>query len=108
MAQVRHNTGFAMVDALVALLLFALVLLAAIAALLQGMRATHAAALTGHAVDLAADLLEQRRALPAGVAADAVLAAWNDRLRQELPAAARPTAQALVQPLLAVDAGGTP
>jgi len=108
MAQIRHNTGFAMVDALVALLLFALVLLAAIAALLQGMRATHAAALTGHAVDLAADLLEQHRALPEGAAADTVLATWNDRLQQELPPAARPTAQTLVQPLLATGADDAP
>jgi Tfp pilus assembly protein PilV len=108
MAKIRHNTGFAMVDALVALLLFALVLLAAIAALIQGMRATHAATLTSHAVDLAADLLEQRRALPEGAAPDALLAAWNDRLQQELPPAARPTAQALAQSLLAGGAGGPP
>ena len=108
MTKVRHNTGFAMVDALVALLLFALVLLAAIAALIQGMRATHAAALTGHAVDLAADLLEQHRALPQAVAPDTLLAAWNDRLQQELPASARPTAQALAQPLLATGGGGAP
>jgi hypothetical protein len=101
MTKVRHNTGFAMLDALVALLLFALVLLAAIAALLQGMRATQAAVLTGHAVDLAADLLEQRRALPDGSGDAPLLVAWNERLQAELPAASRPVAQALVQPLLA-------
>jgi hypothetical protein len=100
-----HNTGFAMVDTLVALLLFAVVLLAAIAALLQGMRATHAAALTGHAVDLAADFLEQRRALPGDTDSAALLAAWQERLRAELPESSRQTAQVLVQPLLEA---GTP
>ncbi len=91
MTGIRHNTGFAMVDALVALLLFALVLLAAIAALIQGMRATHAAVLTGHAVDLAADLLEQRRALPDG--ADSRDPCWQPGMNAcstELPATSRP------------------
>ncbi len=55
MPRINHNTGFALIDTLVALLLFAVLVLAAIAMLLQGMRATHAAALTGRAVDLAAD-----------------------------------------------------
>jgi Tfp pilus assembly protein PilV len=108
MARVRHNTGFAMVDALLALLLFALVLLAAIAALIQGMRATHAAVLTGHAVDLAADLLEQHRALPAGAAQASLLGDWNARLQAELPAASRPVAQALVQPLLVAETEAVP
>ncbi len=43
MSRLQNNAGFAMIDALLALLLFALVLLAAIAVLIQGMRATHAA-----------------------------------------------------------------
>lgn len=101
MKRIRHGKGFAMIDALMALLLFALVVLAAIAALLQGMRATQAAVLTGHAVDLAADLLEQRRALPDATTQALLLSAWNERLQAELPPASRPVAQVLVQPLLA-------
>lgn len=101
MTRIHPSKGFAMVDALVALLLFALVVLAAIAALLQGMRATQTAVLTGHAVDLAADLLEQQRALPVGATPAALLAAWDERVQAELPPASRSVAQALVQPLLA-------
>lgn len=100
MTRIHYCRAFAMVDALMALLLFALVVLAAIAALLQGMRATQSAVLTGHAVDLAADLLEQQRALPAGAAPAALLATWEERLQQELPPASRSVAQALVRPLL--------
>ena len=101
----RNGTcaGFALIDALAALLLFAVVLLAAIAALLHSMHATHEAVLTGRAVDLAADLLEERRALPGGTTAAPLLADWNARLQSELPAAARDTASQLVTPLLTAD-----
>jgi type IV pilus assembly protein PilV len=107
MQRLQHNSGFAMLDSLVALLLFALVLLGAIAVLIQGMRATHAAVLTSRAVDLAADFLEERRAMPPGAAVEPLFAAWNERLREVLPEAARGTATGLVEPLLA-DAGATP
>ncbi len=100
MTPIHRCRAFAMIDALMALLLFALVVLAAIGALLQGMRATQAAVPTGHAVDLAADLLEQQRALPAGAAPAALRSTWDERLQQELPPASRSVAQALVQPLL--------
>jgi Tfp pilus assembly protein PilV len=92
------DAGFALVDALVALLLLAVVLLASMAALLKGMQATHGAVLTGRAVDLAADLLEQHRADAAPVAA--LLPAWNARVEAELPEAARVTANSLAQPLV--------
>ena len=108
MSQHRTSTGFALIDALVALLLFAVVLLAAIATLLSSMHATHQAVLTGRAVDLAADFLEERRALPAGAAGDSLLDAWNERVQSELPAAARDTASRLVQPLLAAAVAATP
>lgn len=103
----RKDNGFAMLDSLVALLLFALVLLGAIAVLIQGMRATHAAVLTSRAVDLAADFLEQRRALPPGEAVEPLFTAWRERLREELPEAARATAVGLVAPLMA-DGGSAP
>ncbi len=101
MPRINHQQGFALIETLVALLLFAVLVLAAIATLLQGMRATHAAALTGRAVDLAADLLEQRRALRGDAEIAPLLDAWNERLRTDLPPAAQGTATQLVQPLLA-------
>ncbi len=94
-----RSAGFAMIDSLVALLLFALVLLGAIAVLIQGMRATHAAVLTSRAVDLAADFLEERRALPPGAEVEPLFTAWHERLREALPEAARATATDLVEPL---------
>jgi Tfp pilus assembly protein PilV len=90
-----RSTGFAMIDALVALLLFAVGLLAACAALAHGMRATHAAVLDGRAVDLAADLAEDRRGLTADEAAAALLA-WQVRVDLALPAPARDLAFGLV------------
>lgn len=101
MKQRNDAAGFAMVDALVALLLLAVVLLAAMAALLRGMQATHGAVLTGRAVDLAADLLEQHRARPEE-SLDSLLPEWNARL-QQLPDAARSTATTLAQLLLEGD-----
>jgi hypothetical protein len=89
------------------LLLFALMLLGAIAVLIQGMRATHAAMLTSRAVDLAADFLEQRRALPPGAEVAPLFTAWHARLREVLPQAAQATATGLVDPLVA-DAGAAP
>jgi hypothetical protein len=64
--------------------------------------------LTGHAVDLAADFLEERRTLPADADTGAMLAAWNERLHAELPEASQHTAQALVQLVLAADPGTPP
>jgi Tfp pilus assembly protein PilV len=95
------DAGFALVDALVALLLLAVVLLASMAALLKGMHATHGAVLTGRAVDLAADLLEQHRADATPV--EALLPAWHARVAAQLPESTRVTANALAQPL--VDGG---
>ena len=108
MQQRPTSTGFALIEALAALLLFAAVLLAAIAALLHSMHATHAAVLQGRAVDLAADFLEQRRALPVGASLDPLVASWNARLHSELPLSAQDSASRLVQPLLAADAAGAP
>ena len=100
MSHGKSSEGFALIDALIALLLLAVVLLAAIAALLRGMHATHDSVLTGRAVDLAADFLEQRRAQPDDMSLEPMLAAWNERLRDALPESSRATALALVQPLL--------
>ncbi len=56
-------------------------------------------------MDLAADFLEERRAAPPDAALEPLLASWNERLNADLPEAARGTAVALVQPLLAAGHG---
>jgi Tfp pilus assembly protein PilV len=91
----HHDTGFAMIDALVALLLFAVGLLAACAALAHGLRATHEAVLNGRAVDFAADLGEDLRGLAEGEAA-AAFTAWQARMDADLPAPARDLALELI------------
>ncbi len=95
MRRASRTTGFAMIDALIALLLFAVGLLAACAALAHGMRATHTAVLGGRAVDLAADLAEDRRGLAADEAGAAFIA-WQARVDLALPAPARDLAFELV------------
>jgi Tfp pilus assembly protein PilV len=102
------SRGFALIDALVALVLFAAALLAAMAALLRGMHAMHEAALTGRAVDLAADLLEAHRAQAEGAPLQPLLDDWNERIQETLPAGPQATAQSLVQPLLAGNADIAP
>lgn len=104
----KASAGFALIDALIALVLFAVVLLAAMGALLKGMHAMHEAALTGRAVDLAADLLEARRAQPQGAELELLLDTWNERVLSTLPEDSRGTALALVQPLLASADGTAP
>lgn len=86
MPQVR-NTGFAMVDVLVALLLLALTLTGACVTLIQAMRSTHGALLATRAVDLAADLAEELRAAASDAEALALLSAWRARAGSVLPAA---------------------
>jgi len=108
MSHQNTNTGFALIDALVAMLLLAVALLATMAALLRGMHATHEAALTGRAVDLAADFLEERRAQPPGAALDPLLTTWSERVSSTLPDGPRDTALSLVQPLLATSAAPAP
>ncbi len=108
MARHQAHAGFALIDVLVALVLFAVVLLAAMAALLKGMHAMHEAALAGRAVDLAADLLEARRAQPQGAALQPLLDAFDEQLQRTLPEEMRSTATALIQPLLASAAPPSP
>jgi len=95
MPSASRNTGFAMIDALIALLLFAVGLLAACAALVHGMRATHGAVLGGRAVDMAADLAEDIRGVDAD-AAGAAFTAWQARVEAALPLPARDLAFELV------------
>jgi Tfp pilus assembly protein PilV len=77
--------GFAMLEVLIALLLFAVALLGSCASLVHGMRAAHSALLLTRAVDLAADLAEDVRGLPAGGEVDAAVAQWHERVGSALP-----------------------
>lgn len=74
-----------MVDVLVALLLLALVLTGACAALIQSMRATREALLATQAVDLAADVLEELRAVRTLEQAREVVAIRRGQARGLLP-----------------------
>lgn len=100
--------GSALLDGLIALVLFGVVLLMSLAALLRGMHSMHDAVLTGTAVDFAAELLEARRAQPAGEPFAPLLDDWITRLTSALPADSAATAQMLVQPLLAEATGTAP
>lgn len=77
--------GFALLEALIALLLFALGLLAACATLTSSLRACHQALLAGRAVDLAADHVEDLHAAGPHTDVDALLAAATRRAEHELP-----------------------
>lgn len=84
MSQPR-NAGFAMLDALIALLLLAMVLTGTCVTLIQTMRATGAALLATRAVDLAADFTEDLRGVTSVAQADALLVAWRARVATLLP-----------------------
>ncbi len=102
MPRTNPANGFAMIDALIALLLFAVGLLAASAAVLHGMRATHGAVLGGRAVDFAADLAEDLRGLPEDES-EAAFLAWQARVDAALPAPTRDLALELVPRSAPVD-----
>lgn len=108
MATTSRSAGFALIDALIALVLFAVVLLASMAALLKGMHAMHDAALTGQAADLAADLLEAIHAQPPGAPLQPVFDAWITEAQTRLPVEAHRVALSLAQPLLAGGTGVAP
>jgi Tfp pilus assembly protein PilV len=78
-------SGFAMVDALVALLLLAVCLAGACATLFQTMRTTHDALLTTLAVDLAADLTEELRFATSDASRATVVDVWRERVMEILP-----------------------
>lgn len=68
------HRGFALLETLAALLLFAMGLLAACATLAASLRASHQALLASRAVDLAANHVEDLHAAPAGADLEALLA----------------------------------
>lgn len=80
-----RQSGFAMLDVLVALLLLAVTLTGACSSLIHAMRATQESLFATRAVDLAADLAEEARMAGTTEAADAMLAAWRERVRAALP-----------------------
>ncbi len=76
-----------MVDVLVALVLLAITMAGACTTIFQSLRATHRAQLATHAVDLAADLIEQTHGLAPEADLSAILAQWRDRVAAVLPVA---------------------
>lgn len=93
----RVPRGFALLEALLALLLFALGLLAACATLSASLRATHQALLTSRAVDLAADHVEDLHAAPSDADTDALFEAARRRVDSILPSPAREAALELMR-----------
>jgi hypothetical protein len=74
-----------MLDALVALLLLAMVLTGTCVTLIHTMRATGAALLATRAVDLAADFTEDLRGATTVAQADTLLVTWRARVATLLP-----------------------
>ncbi len=93
----RHPAGFALFETLIALLLFAVALMASCATLGHSLRATHQAMLATRAVDLAADFVEELHAQSPATSIDTLAATARDRVGATLPAPARDAALELIQ-----------
>jgi hypothetical protein len=82
-----RQSGFGLVDTLVALALLAVTLLGACGSVHFALRATRAAAWQARVVDLAADLDEELLQADPAQHIDQRIAAWRARVDLELPAA---------------------
>lgn len=80
-------SGFALTEAMVALLLLAFALLGAGAALVDSLAAQRAALLQSRAADLASNLAEALRAAPDVATAAAEIEAWHSTALRQLPGA---------------------
>jgi type II secretory pathway pseudopilin PulG len=89
----QATLGFALTEAMVALLLLAFALLGAGAALVESLAAQRTALLQTRAADLASNLAEALRAAPDAEAAAAEIEAWRSTVLLQLPLA-EPLAQA--------------
>jgi len=76
--------GFALAEALIALLLLAIALMGAGAAVIEALAAQHAALLQSRAADLASDLAETLRGTPAPLA-PTEFGSWQRDVLRELP-----------------------
>ena len=101
--RVRGQSGFGLVDTLVALALLAVTLLGACGSVHFAMRATRAAAWQARVVDLAADLDEELLQADPAQPIEQRIASWRARVGLELPAA---RVMGLDPRQLAVDANG--
>jgi type II secretory pathway pseudopilin PulG len=88
------QSGVGLIDTLVALTLLALSLLGASSTLVRTLAANRAAALQTTAVDLAADLAEDRRA-GSSLLDEAAVRDWNRRVAMALPIGTPPLEQAV-------------
>ncbi len=80
-------SGFALTEAMVALLLLAIALLGAGAALVESLAAQRTALLQSRAADLASNLAEALRAAPDSATATAEIQAWRSAVLLQLPQA---------------------
>jgi Tfp pilus assembly protein PilV len=79
------SRGFALTEALVAILLLAIAMLGAAAALVDSLAGQRAALLQTRATDLAANLAEALRASPDAASVTAEIEAWQGLVRNSLP-----------------------
>ncbi|MEO8316578.1 MAG: hypothetical protein ABI645_17500, partial [Pseudomonadota bacterium] len=80
-------SGFALMEALIALLLLATAMIGAGTAMVHSLAGQRAALLRTQAVDLAADLAEALRAAPDAAAQEAEISAWQAAVLRRLPQA---------------------
>lgn len=83
----ERSQGFALTEALVAILLLAIAMIGAAAALVDSLAGQRAALLQTRATDLAADLAEALRAAPDTGSVNAEIAAWRAQVGRTLPLA---------------------
>lgn len=96
-----RQTGLAMPDVLLAILLLATGLAGACAALIRTLQSTHDALLATRAVDLATDLAEQLLLAGNGAEVDSVFTRWRSTVGDSLPVAGlEPEALATLLPSL--------
>lgn len=102
----RRESGLAMLDVLVALLLLALALTGACVTLIQAMRASQDALLATRAADLVADFTEDLRHARSQAQAEHLLAGWRARVATALPVAGmEPVAYASLESVPLAPAG---
>lgn len=97
MHPVAADRGFALLETLLASLLFSLGLLAACGTLTASLHATHQGLLASRAADLAADYVEDLHAAAADADTDALLVLARQRVEATVPAPARDMALELMR-----------
>lgn len=82
----RRLSGFALIEALVALLLLAVAVVGAVRAMVESLAGQHGVLLRVQAADLAGDLAEALRSAPDDATAAAEIRSWQSTVARRLPA----------------------